>query len=73
MKKNKILKTIQQKEDDIIDAVEELKEFLYSTEDPMISEMGVGFYDFMVDILHENDNISLNEIREFVEEEYEEQ
>lgn len=71
MKKAKILKTIQQKEDKIIDSIEELKEFLYLIEDEEISSMTEELYDSLIDNLLDNDNYSLNTIREFLEEDYE--
>ena len=71
MKKSKIIKTLQQKEDKILTALEDLTEFLDSTEDPALSEMGHQLVDHAIDILHCEDNYSINEIRTIIEEEYE--
>lgn len=70
--RGKLLKAIQQKEDKIIDAIQELQDFLDSTEDSDLSSMGAEFNEVCLDFLHENDLISLNDIKRFIEEDFEE-
>ncbi len=70
MNKIKLLKTINQKEDKILDAIEELQIFLDSTEDEELSSMGNELASAMVDFLQTNDNINIHDIKEFIEEEY---
>jgi hypothetical protein len=67
----KLLKKIREKEEKILDCIYELQELLDSTEDEELSSMGVEFCDSVVDFIHENDNISLNDIRKFIEEDME--
>lgn len=71
MKKNKIYKTLQQKEDKIINAIEELKDFLYLLEDEEISGIVDELHNSLIDTLLDDDTISLNAIRESIEEHYE--
>jgi hypothetical protein len=70
MNKIKLLKTINQKEDKILDAIEELQIFLDSTEDEELSSMGNELASAMVDFLQTNDNVNIHDIKEFIEEEY---
>lgn len=70
MNKIKLLKTINQKEDKILDAIEELQIFLDSTEDEELSSMGNELASIMVDFLQTNDNVNIHDIKEFIEEEY---
>jgi flagellin-specific chaperone FliS len=71
MKKNAILKKIDIYENKIIDIIHEFRDFLDTVEDPDISSMGEDFYQFMVDNLYENDIVTINDIKEFVQNEYE--
>lgn len=71
MTKTKILKTILQKEDKILDAFESLKDFLDSTEDEELSALGDDIYTHLVDIFHSSDIININDIKKFIDEEYE--
>lgn len=71
MKKSKIYKTLQLKEDKIMNSIEELKDFISLLEDEEISFIFEELYDSLIDNLLDNDNHSLNKIRESVEENYE--
>lgn len=71
MKKNAILKKIDIYENKIIDTIHEFRDFLDQIEDPDISSMGEDFCQFMVDNLYENDIVTVNDIKEFVQHEYE--
>ena len=71
MKKNTILKKIDTLEDKICNAIHELQDFLDSTEDPELSSMGSDLCDQMIDFLHDNDTVNINEIRDFVTNELE--
>lgn len=70
MNKIKLLKTLNQKEDKILDAIEDLQIFLDSTEDEELSSMGNELASLMVDFLQGNDNVNIHDIKKFVEEEY---
>ncbi len=67
LNKSKILKTLQQKEDKIIDALQDLQDFLDSTEDSELSSMGAEFNEVVVDFMHDNNLITVNAIKEFIE------
>ena len=71
MKKNAILKKIDYYENRIIDVVEELRDFLDQLEDDDLSNMGAEFHQMLIDSLYENDIITINQIKEFVQNEYE--
>jgi hypothetical protein len=65
----KLLKKLREKEEKLLDCVYEIQELLDSTEDEELSSMGADFCEAMVDFIHENDTMSMNEIRNFIEEE----
>lgn len=67
----KLLKKLREKEEKLFDCVYEIQELLDNEEDEELSSMGSDFCDSVVDFIHENDNISLNDIRKFIEEEME--
>lgn len=67
MKKNKILDNINKLENKIIDAIHDLQDFLDSTEDPEISSMGAELCDAAIDFMYENDIVSINDIKSFIE------
>jgi hypothetical protein len=71
MKKIKVLKGLLQKEEKILDAFEDLQNFLDSTEDEELSSMGNELHELLVDFLQTNDTLNIYDIRNFVEEEYE--
>ncbi len=64
----KLLKKLREKEEKLLDCVYEIQELLDSTEDEELSSMGADFCEIMVDFIHENDTISLNDIKNFIEE-----
>jgi hypothetical protein len=69
--KGKLLKQFKIHEEKILDALENFQEFLDSTEDGDLSSMGSDLVEETLDFLHTHDVINLNEIREFIENEYE--
>lgn len=71
MKKIKLLKGLLQKEEKILDAFEDLQNFLDSTEDGELSSMGNELHELLVDFFQTNDTLNIYDIRNFVEREYE--
>jgi hypothetical protein len=69
--KAKLLKQFTQKEEVLLSAIESFQDFLDSTEDPDLSSMGSDLCEATLDFWHTNDTINLNEIREFIENEFE--
>lgn len=65
---NKLMKKLREKEEKLLDCIYEIQELLDSTEDAELSSMGADFCDAAVDFIQENDTMSLNEIRTFIEE-----
>lgn len=72
MKRNTILKKIEAYEEKIEKAINDLHDFLDSIDDEEISGMAADFSEFLLDSIHENDTISLQDIRKFIENDYEE-
>ena len=72
MKRNTILKKIESHEEKITKAINDLQDFLDSIEDHEISEMVGDLCETMLDILHDNDICSINDIKNFIENDYEE-
>jgi len=64
----KILKKFQAKEEKLLDAIYELQEFLDTPEDEELSSMGSEFAEIVLDFLYNNDQVTLNDIKTFVEE-----
>jgi hypothetical protein len=64
----KLFKKLRDKEEKLLDCVYEIQELLDSTEDEELSSMGAEFCEIMIDFIHSNDTISLNDIKEFIEE-----
>lgn len=71
MKKNTILKKLEAHEEKIIKSITDLQDFLDSVDDVEISEMASDLCESLLDFLHENDICNINDIREFVENDYE--
>jgi hypothetical protein len=71
MKKGAILKKIEVLENKIIDSVQELQDFLDQIEDQDISYMGNTLCEKLIDEIYENDTMTLNEIKNFIQYEYE--
>lgn len=63
----KLLKKLAEKEEKLMDAIYEIQELLDSTEDGDLSSMGDEFSELMVDFALSNDKLSLNDIREFIQ------
>jgi hypothetical protein len=70
MKKNTIFKKLEFHEEKIIKSINELQDFLDSIDDSEISEMANDLCENMLDFFHENDTYSINDIRNFVENDY---
>ena len=71
MKKNTILKKIDFYEEKITKVVDEFLDFIDLLEDEELSIMGEKLCDQLIDILHEGGNVTINEIKDFIENEYE--
>jgi hypothetical protein len=71
MKKNAILKKIDFYENKIMDNIHELQDFLDHIEDEDISSMGDLLCEQIIDNFHNNDTMTLNEIKNFIQNEYE--
>lgn len=69
--KSKLLKQFNLKEDALLSAIEAFQDFLDATEDPDLSTMGSDLCEATIDFWHTNDTINLNEIRQFIENEFE--
>jgi hypothetical protein len=67
----KLFKKLKDKEEKLLDIIYEIQELLDSTEDSELSSMGNEFSEILVDFIHDNDTISLNDIKKFIEEEFE--
>lgn len=70
MKKNTILRKLETHEEKLIKAINDIQDFLDSTEDEEISGMGRDFCDSLIDFIDENDICSINDIRNFIENDY---
>ena len=64
----KLLKKLMDKEEKLMDCIYEIQELLDSVEDEELSSMGVDFSEMLIDNIHSNDTISLNDIKEFINE-----
>jgi hypothetical protein len=71
MKKNTILKKLDGYEERMIKIIDEMQDFLDSIEDSDISMMAEDFCQGLLDYVQENDICNLNDIREFIENDYE--
>jgi hypothetical protein len=69
--KAKLYKGFKTKEDALIKAIEDFQEYLDLTEDPDLSSMGSEFAENALDFLYDNDTMSFNDIRNFIENEFE--
>ena len=70
MKKNTIYKKLEIYEEKLIKAINDLRDFLDSVEDAELSSMADEFSEKLIDFLHENDTVSLDDIRKFIENDY---
>jgi hypothetical protein len=64
---NKLLKVLRDREEKLLDCVYEIQELLDASEDEELSSMGAEFCELMVDFISSNDTMSLNDIKEFIE------
>ena len=67
----KLLKKLKDKEEKLMDAIYELQELLDDTDSPELSSMGIEFTEALIDFITSDDKLSLNEIREFIQDEME--
>lgn len=65
----KLLKKLKEKEDKLLDAVYEIQELLDSTEDGELSSMGDTFSEIVQNFINDNDTITLDSIREYIQNE----
>jgi hypothetical protein len=72
MTKNKVLKKIETLEDKIALAIHNLQDYLDSTEDPIIGNMGADLCEATLEFIHENEACNLEDIRNHVEEAFDE-
>lgn len=71
MKKNTIYKKLDGYEERFVKIIDEIQDFLDSIEDSDISMMAEDFCQGLLDYIQENDICNLNDIREFIENDYE--
>jgi hypothetical protein len=71
MKKSTILKKLDNYEERIIKIIDEMQDFLDSVDDSDVSVMAEDFCQGMLDYVQENGICNLNDIREFIENDYE--
>jgi len=71
MKKNTILKKLDNYEERMVKIIDEIQDFLDSIEDSDVSIMAEDFCQGLLDYVQENDICNLNDIREFIENDYE--
>lgn len=69
--KTKLYKGFKLKEDALIRAIEDFQDYMDLTEDPDLSSMGSEFAELLLDFIHDNDTVSLNDFREFIDNEFE--
>ena len=65
----KLLKKLKDKEEKLIDAIYEIQELLDSTEDAELSSMGDQFSELLQEFINDNDTITLDGIKEYIENE----
>lgn len=67
----KLLKKLKDKEEKLMDCIYEIQELLDSVEDSELSSMADLFVETSLDFLNDNDTITLNEIRRYIDEDME--
>lgn len=73
MKKNTILKKLEMYEEKITNLIQDFQDFLDSVDDFELSEKASEFSESVLDFIHENDTCNLNDIRDFIENDYEQE
>jgi hypothetical protein len=71
MKKNTILKKLEIHEEKIIKSITDLQDFIHTVDDEEISQMADDLCEGLQDFLHENETCNLEDVREFIENTYE--
>ena len=64
----KLLKKIREKEEKLLDIIEEMKMLLEDTDDEEFASLGDEFSELMLDFLYNNDALNLNEIKDAIAE-----
>lgn len=67
----KLLKKLVDKEEKLMDTIYEIQELLDTVEDSELSSMADIFVENLLDFISENDIMTLNEIKRYVEEDLE--
>lgn len=67
----KLLKKLKDKEEKLMDCIYEIQELLDATEDSELSSMADLFVENTLDFLTDNDTMTLNEIRRYIDEDME--
>jgi hypothetical protein len=67
----KLLKKLKDKEERLLDCIYEIREMLDTFEDPELSSMADIYVENLLDFISDNDTMTLNDIRTYVEEEME--
>ncbi len=70
MKKNTILKKLEVYEEKLIKSINDIQDFLDSIEDEEISTMADDFCEGLLDNIQDNDICNINDIRNFIENDY---
>lgn len=70
MKKNKIYAKLETFEERFTKVVDDLNDFLHTVDDVELSELSDTFREITLDFLHDNDTVTLDDIRDFIEDEY---
>jgi hypothetical protein len=67
----KLLKKLVDKEEKLMDTIYEIQEILDAIEDSELSSMADTFVETVLDFLSENDTMTLNEIKRYIDEDLE--
>jgi len=65
----KLLKKLKDREEKLMDAIYELKETLEAVEDAGLSSMADEFSELLIEFITENDTLTLEQIRLYIEDE----
>lgn len=65
----KLLKKLREKEEKLMDAIYDIQELLDSEEDAELSSMGDLFSETLLDFISDNDTMTLDAIKQYIEEE----
>lgn len=65
----KLLKKLKDREEKLMDAIYDLKETLEAVEDAGLSSMADEFAELVIEFITENDTLTLEQIRLYIEDE----